>query len=59
MTTRFRDFYGGTASIKVGASGAVLTVRTYGGKLTHKKTYATERGAKIAMGRISEGWEKI
>lgn len=59
MTTRFRDFYGGTASIKTGASGATLTVRTSGGKLTHKKTYATERGAKIAMGRISEGWRKV
>lgn len=59
MTKRFRDFYGGSASIKTTTHGVTLTVRAPGGKLTLKKKYATERGAKIAMGRVSGGWHEV
>ena len=55
----YRDFYGCTACIRTSKSGgARLTVRTGGGKLIHAKDYKTYRGAKTAMGRMSDGWER-
>lgn len=55
----YRDFYGCHASIKNSHDGsAQLTVRTSAGKLIHTKRYSTYRGAKIAMGRLSDGWVK-
>lgn len=58
--TMFRDFYGGHACIRTAKSGAArLTVRTPQGKLIHAKTYKTERGARIAMGRLSDGWYPV
>ena len=55
----FYDFYGGTASITIRRDKkAKLIVRdAYGGK-TIDKVYDTERGAKIAMGRCSDGWRE-
>ena len=53
----YRDFYGCVACIRKYKSGSVrLTVRTPGGELIHAKNYNTYRGAKIAMGRLSDGW---
>lgn len=58
-TEIYRDFYGCVAWLRVMRSGAArLTVRTPGGKLIHAKDYRTRRGARIAMGRLSERWER-
>lgn len=59
MKKNYRDFYGGTASISVNRDGsAKLVVRDgYGRKLISKE-YATERGAKIAMGKCSDCWRE-
>jgi hypothetical protein len=57
---QFKDFYGCHAYIKDLLTGGVrLTVYTPGGRLFHAKNYSTERGAKIAMGRMSDGWNEI
>ena len=55
----YRDVYGCTACIREAKSGATrLTVYTGSGKLIHSKTYTSKRGAKIAMGRLSDGWTR-
>ena len=60
MLKIYHDFYGGQAAIRTFRSGAArLTVRTANGKLTHAKNYKTERGARIAMGRLSDGWYPV
>ncbi len=57
MLNLYHDFYGNTAAIRVAKSGgARLTVRGRNGGLIHAKDYKTERGAKVAMGRLSDGW---
>ncbi len=59
MTKFYRDFYGSTASIKVQRDGtALLRVYAYGQRV-HSKTYSTERGARIALGRISDCWREV
>ena len=59
MMELYRDFYGCHACIRTMKNGSArLTVRTAGGKLIHSKNYATRRGARIAMGRLSDGWTK-
>ena len=58
MTKEFyRDPYGCTASILRNPDGRrfLLSVRTPQGVLIYGKTYTTYRGAKIALGRISNG----
>lgn len=55
----YRDFYGCTASVRRYNNGSArLTVRSAAGKLIHAKDYASYRGAKVAMGRLSDGWVK-
>ena len=58
MKTYYRDPYGCTASIRTKKADqtATLTVRNPYGKLVHKKQYKTERGAKVALGKLSDGW---
>ena len=52
----YEDFYGCTASILRHPSGkSLLTVRVPQGDLIHSKTYPTYRGARIALGKMSEG----
>lgn len=52
----FTDFYGFTYSILHNTDGrALLTVRYPQGPLYLSKVYTTALGARIAMGRISEG----
>ena len=52
----YHDFYGCVACIRHYKNGtARLTVRTAGGHLVHRKDYATYRGAKIAMGKLTDG----
>ena len=53
--TYYIDFYGCTASITVRPNGSALLV-TYCGRKRESKTYKTERGAKIAMGKMSDCW---
>lgn len=57
---KYRDFYGATASILVARDGsAVLRVAdAHGNRITIKK-YASERGARIAMGRIGDEWKEV
>jgi len=60
MKKYYRDFYGNTASIsKTNDSRFRLKVRVSNGQLVHNKVYDTERGAKIALGRSSDGWKEL
>ena len=55
----YRDPYGCTASILINHDGrCLLTIRIPQGDLFHSKTYRTYRGARIALGRLSEGMMK-
>ena len=57
MREFYKDFYGCAASLRLNEDGkAHLTVTTPGGKLIHKKSYNSKRGARIAMGKLSESW---
>lgn len=57
MKRFFRDFYGCTASIRTHRDGTVtLTIRTDRGALVLRRTYSTERGARIALGQYSDCW---
>lgn len=53
----YRDFYGTTASIKRVAKGYTLTM--VAGLTRTKKTYTTFKSARIAMGRMSDGWSEV
>ncbi len=55
---RYKDFYGATATIKKTYDGYKLVVSVMGRKVI-SKTYNTERGAKIAMGRVGDAWRQI
>lgn len=56
----YHDSYGSLATIRTAKSGgARLTVRNKNGALFHAKDYKTERGAKIAMARLSDGWQPV
>ena len=58
-TEKWTDFYGCTAKITVCTDGrANLAVRTDRGSLVHAKTYGSYRGARIAMGKMSDCWRK-
>ena len=52
----FKDSYGNTASITKKADGFLLIVRNYYGKVWKRKTYATAKGAKTALGKTGESW---
>lgn len=55
-TEYYKDFYGFTYRLVINTDGrANLSVRFPRGGLYHAKTYTTYRGARVAMGRISEG----
>lgn len=56
---RYRDCYGATARIRTSKSGGARLTVYSGTKLMHAKDYATYRGAKIAMGRMSDTWRKV
>lgn len=58
MKRYFRDFYGSTACITAMRSGEYKLSVSAGGKRT-TKTYATERGAKIALGKYSDAWREV
>ena len=55
----FKDVYGCTATITESTSGkANLAIRNNRGNLIYAKTYDSYLGAKIAMGKTSDGWRK-
>ena len=57
MMKTYRDFYGCHACIRVFKNGSArLTIRTSSGSIFHAKDYKSERDARIAMGRLSDGW---
>lgn len=56
---RYRDFYGSTATIKVGSCSATLTVRAGGNTIIKAKPYKSFKGAKIALGKLSDAWREI
>ena len=56
---KWRDFYGCTAYIKPQRDGSVkLTIWT-GVHRIFSKVYSTYRGAKVAMGKQGDCWEKV
>lgn len=56
----YTDFYGGKAVLTTTRDGH-YRVKVYNdnGKLYHNKTYATERGARIGMGMLTDGGWKL
>lgn len=56
----FEDFYGFTYSLLHKRNGNVLlTARFPHGGLYLSKVYSTERGSRIALGKISEGTARL
>lgn len=56
ITYFYEDFYGCTASIAKRPNGmCLLTMRLPGGDLYCQKTYRNLRGARVALGRMTEG----
>jgi len=51
----FRSIYGATASIRIHRDGTATLTVFCGGK-RHRKTYNTERGARVALGKWSDDW---
>jgi len=54
----YRDFFSGCSAIltRYEDGNAHLVVFNRNGNMTHRKTYKTYRGARIAMGRMGDGW---
>lgn len=59
MKKYYRDFYGSSASIQMMRDGSAKLRIRCGSKLIVNKTYNTERGAKVAMGKSSDGWYEV
>ena len=57
MKEVYKDIYGCTASVE--AKGDKYVLRTSAGNKRTKKEYSTYRGAKCAIGRMSDGWNKV
>ena len=59
MKRFFRDFYGCTASIRTHYDGSAdLVIRSGQGALILRRSYATDRGARIALGQYSDSWKE-
>lgn len=63
MKRYYRSIYNSTASVQTHRDGtATLRICTCYGNLVINKKYASERGARIAMGRyvgFPGGWEEV
>ena len=59
MKRYFKDFYGGTASIAETSSGFRLCVADGHGRRMISKLYKTYRGARCAMGKLSDSWKEV
>lgn len=56
----YHDFYGCHACIRVFDNGSArLTIRSKYGNIFHAKNYKSERGARIALGKLGDGWVQI
>lgn len=56
MKRYYKDFYGGTASIAETKSGSYrLRYSTVNGSLVLNKCYETFGGARLALGKFTEG----
>ena len=55
MKRYFKSIYGASASIQTHRDGTATLVVFCGGK-RYRKTYNTERGARIALGKWSDDW---
>ena len=59
MKTYYRDAYGCTASITEHRDGtATLRVCDPYGKQVFRATFTSAKGAKISLGRQSDGWRR-
>lgn len=58
MKKYYRDFYGCMASIEQTEDGE-YRLQISAGFSRYVGTYRTERGARIAMARRSDSWERI
>lgn len=58
MKKYYKDFYGTTANITTRRDGTAKLVMCYRGK-KESKIYKSERGARIAMGKQSDGWYEV
>ena len=64
MREFYKDFYGCVASVNwddrfgTGYTLVILSSRPSRKVICHK-TYSTKRGARIAMGKLSDGWHKV
>lgn len=54
----YRDIYGATASIEEHRDGSA-TLRAQAGLARTVKRYSSSKGARIAMGRMSDGWREV
>lgn len=54
----FVDFYGSTASIKTNRDGTATLCVSCSGKRILRKTYSSERGARIAMSKMGDCWRE-
>lgn len=60
MKRLFHDVYGCGASLTVHRDRtATLIIRTQRGALILRRTYGSERGARIAMGMYSDSWTEL
>lgn len=59
MRSFYRDFYGCTADLckMLYSDETRLTVRDPSGRVIKRKYYSSWRGAKIALGRMSDSWK--
>lgn len=55
MKKYFKDMYGASASIQTHRDGTA-TLAVYCGGKRSRKTYGSERGARSALGRMSDTW---
>ena len=59
MKTIYKDFYGNVMAIIVQKNGKAVLKCWYGGKCWHNKKYASEKGAKIALGRMADVYYQV
>ena len=58
MRAWYTDIYGCQADLCQYATGTTrLIIRNPYGTIIHEKEYRSWRGAKIAMGKLSDGWK--
>ena len=63
MKKYYKDFYGSTASIEEVQNGGATFFRLKtccsNGLIREQKHYKTFRGARIALGRMSDDWKEV